>query len=326
MRNLICCVVPNWNGEDEIGTAVASLLKQKVEADVKVIVVDNGSVDGSVELLKRDFPAVDLVELPKNRGFAGGVNAGITRAKELMADYVALFNNDADAEDGWLAGLFDHLQANPGLGIATGKLVRASDKTLDSTGECYSSWGLPYPRGRGEPMDSYPEPEEVFGATGGASLYRMKMLDLIGSFDEDFFAYYEDVDLSFRAQLAGWRVGYVPTSIAYHQIGLTSGRIPGFTTYQTFKNLPLLFWKNVPLLLIPIIMPKLVLANIVFYLKACARGQFLPATKGVMMAIALSPKKFIERYNIQKRRQADITYIRSLIKPGRPPKPIRSQE
>src|SRR6201999_312952 len=95
-------------------------------------------------------------------------------------------------------------------------------------------------------IDKYDKQTAVFVASGGASLYRIKMLQEIGLFDEDFFAYYEDVDLSFRAQLAGWKVAYAPRAVAYHQIGATSGHIKGFTTYQTIKNLPLLFYKNVP--------------------------------------------------------------------------------
>ncbi len=128
-------------------------------------------------------------------------------------DYIGLFNNDAVADKDWLKNLTQVLDENSDTGIVTCKLVDANNQHLDSTGDIYTVWGLPFPRGRGEPVSTkYDDKTDIFAASGGASLYRTKMLEEIGLFDEDFFAYYEDVDLSFRAQLAGWKVKYAPTS------------------------------------------------------------------------------------------------------------------
>lgn len=315
----IAIVIPNWNGEEYLSACLESLSAQTIPANI--LVVDNGSVDGSLAIIKENYPAVEVVALPRNYGFAGGVNRGIARALEQGAEYVALFNNDAVAYKDWLEHLVKVLDRNDDVGVATGKLLNAKGDSLDSTGEQYSSWGLPFARGRGEPAnDKYDEDVYVFGATGGASLYRAKMLRQIGLFDEDFFAYYEDVDLSFRAQLAGWKILYVPGAAAYHNIGGTSGRIKGFTTYHSLKNLPLLLWKNVPWALMPIIWPRLVLVYILFLLSALARGQIWPVIKGFVMGIILLPKKLIQRRGIQKYRTADNDYIRSMIWWDLPPK------
>lgn len=191
---------------------------------------------------------------------------------------------------------------------------------LDSTGDLYTTWGLPYPRGRGETsLAAYDDATWVFGASGGASLYRADVFRTIGLFDESFFAYYEDTDLSFRAQWAGFRVAFVPASEAYHAIGVTSGRIKGFTTYQTLKNLPLVVAKDVPLRLLPVVWPRFTLAYWSFFGRALARGHGWPACKGVLMAALLVPGKFLERRAVRQYRRTDAAYIKSLLTWDLPP-------
>jgi GT2 family glycosyltransferase len=224
------------------------------------------------------------------------------------------------ADKAWLKNLVDELEQNQEVGIATCKLTDSKKELLDSTGDLYTTWGLPFPRGRGEPVsDKYDALTDVFGASGGASLYRVSMFNEIGLFDEAFFAYYEDVDISFRAQLAGWKVKYVPAALAYHQIGATSGKIKGFTTYQTLKNLPIIVRKNVPLQLLPTVLPRFWLAYTAFFWRAVARGQIWPAFKGWFVAFILLPKNFIQRYPIQKNRKVPVDYIRSILTYDLPP-------
>lgn len=314
----VCIVVPNWNGKRSLPDCLDSLLGQVMPADI--IVVDNGSTDGSLELLADKYHRVEVLALGKNIGFAGGVNAGIKRAMVLGARYVALFNNDAIADKKWLQNLVEHLSANPKVGIVTSKIISSANDVLDSTGEFYTSWGLPYPRGRGEKVsDTYDNHRRVFGASGAASLYRIKMLKEIGLFDEDFFAYYEDVDISFRAQLAGWKISYEPRAIVHHDIGGTSGKIKDFTTYQTMKNLPWLLWKNVPRGLLLTVVPRFELAYWGIYFSAIRRGQGWPATKGVAVSVALMPKKIWQRRKIQKRRKVSDSYVRSILVHDLPP-------
>jgi GT2 family glycosyltransferase len=316
-------IIPNWNGEGHLYDCLKSLSNQSLKN--QTIVVDNASTDGSVKLVQEEYPDVKVIKLSKNHGFAGGVNAGIKYALEQRAHYVALLNNDAIADKEWLKRLVGFLSSHPKAGIATSRIMDAEKKYLDSTGDIYTIWGLPYPRGRGEEVKgkNYDNVEAVFGASGGASLYRTEMLKEIGLFDEGFFAYYEDVDLSFRAQLTGWKIYYVPQAEVYHQIGATSSKIKGFTTYHTLKNLPLLLWKNVPWRLMPKVWPRLVLAWILIAGRALGRGQILPFTKGVVVGTVLWPSSLVQRYKIQKSRSVTVEYIYSIITHDLPPNAVR---
>jgi GT2 family glycosyltransferase len=318
-------VIPNWNGVENLENCLNSLRSQTLKAHI--IVVDNGSVDGSVDLVTKNYPEVELINHSKNMGFAGGVNPGFKRAMDMKTKYVAALNNDAVAEPQWLEKLVDNLDGNSKIGIATCKLLTADGVKIDSTGDLYTVWGLPYPRGRGESdINKYDSNTDVFGASGGASLYRTKMLAEVGLYDEDFFAYYEDVDLSFRAQLAGWKIAFVPESIVYHQISATSGRIKGFAIYQTMKNLQLLFYKNVPRGLRYRIGWRFALAHTLILSRAVTRGQGWPALKGSLKGNYLIMKSIKKRRNIQRSRQVSDNYIWSMIVHDLPPnaKALRS--
>jgi GT2 family glycosyltransferase len=314
----VSVIVPNWNGAEHLPACLDSLLAQQSKAHI--IVVDNGSADDSRRLLSEKYPAVEVIALSRNRGFAGGVNAGLRRAMELGCKYAALLNNDAVAEPGWLKSLVAALDKNAKTGIAASKMLSINGQYIDSTGENYSIWGLPYPRGRGQAdHGQFDSQRQVFGASGGASLYRLKMLEQIGLFDEAFFAYYEDVDLSFRAQLAGWQVIFEPSAIVRHQIGATSSRLSGFATYHTLKNLPLLLWKNVPWALMPKIWPRLVLSHGSFTIKAVAKGQVWPVAKAFVMGTLLWFRALAQRRRIQSRRKVNAAYIAGLMSYDLPP-------
>ena len=311
-------VVPNWNGRSSLKDCLDSLQAQSLQPHI--IVVDNGSTDGSVELIEKGYPEVELIKHSRNKGYAGGVNPGFRRAIELKTKYVAPFNNDAVADKRWLEKLVNYMEAHDSVGIATCKLLDSNGKHLDSTGDYYTIWGLPYPRGRGEHnINKYDNQAEIFGASGGASLYRVAMLEKIGLFDEDFFAYYEDVDLSFRAQLSGWKVSYVPESIAYHQIGGTSKKLRGFTTYQTMKNLQLLYYKNVPRRFMYRIGWRFFIAQCLFIARAFSRGQGLTAVRGDFKGTYLLFKKIGERRRIQQSKTVSDDYIWQLIVHDLPP-------
>lgn len=311
-------VIPNWNGREEIGACLESLRQQSEKAHV--VVVENGSTDGSLEYIQRHFPEVEVLPQEKNLGFAGGVNAGIKHAMDSGFDYIALLNNDAVAHKDWTSHLTKCMDTNDMTGIVTCKLLSQDGAFLDSTGDQYTTWGLPFPRDRGVPAkDAYNQQEEVFGASGGASLYRADMLEEIGLFDEDFFAYYEDVDISFRAQLAGWKVLYEPRAEAYHATGSTSSKIPGFTTYQTFKNYPLLFWKNVPARLLPKMLPRFTIAYTSIFISSILGGRGWPAVKGFARMLTLLPKKLAERRKIQQSRKVSVDYINSMLVHDLPP-------
>lgn len=311
-------VIPNLNGGEDLLVAVKSLTEQSLAAHI--IVVDNASTDDSVELLEKKYPDVEIIRHTKNRGYAGGVNPGFRRAIELGVNYVAPFNDDAVADKRWLKQLVEHLDAHPKLGAVAAKVLTADGERLDSTGDYYTNWGLPYPRGRRRYDNrQYDGQTDIFAASGAASLYRVSALKQVGLLDENFFAYYEDVDLSFRLQLAGWKVAYVPTAIVYHHIGMTSGRMKGFTTYQTMKNLPLLFFKNIPRAYFWRIGWRLAIAQILFFGRAVSRGQGWSALKGATKSLYLVCKKIPERRRIQKTRKASDAYIWGMIVHDLPP-------
>lgn len=314
---IIYCVIPNWNGAAALDDCLKSILEQTMKP--KIVVVDNGSSDRSLEIVSK-HPDIEALPLDKNHGFAGGVNAGIKRALESNAEYVALFNNDAVADKNWLKNMVDVAETNPKLGIVTSKILNATGEYIDSTGDLYTNWGLPYPRGRREAsINKYDNDVEIFGASGGASLYRAKMLEEIGLFDENFFAYYEDLDISFRAQLAGWKVAYAPKAVVYHQIGATSSKIGGFAAYHTMKNLPWLMWKNVPARLLLKMWPRFMFAYFSFYTSAVTRGQGWPATKGFGNMLFHLPHKLVQRHKIQSSRKVSAMYIDSMLTHDLPP-------
>jgi hypothetical protein len=212
------------------------------------------------------------------------------------------------------------MERHPETGIVTSKIVNQDGSHLDSTGDYYTVWGLPYPRGRGEKdLNKYDEQTAIFAASGGASLYRSSMLEKIGLFDEDFFAYYEDVDISFRAQLAGWNVAYVPKAVAYHQISATSSKIKGFATYQTMKNLQLLYIKNVPKKYLWRVGWRFTLAHTLFLLRAFTRRQGWAALKGDLRGTLLLNNAWKKRRHIQKSRKASDEYIWSMFVHDLPP-------
>lgn len=313
----VAVVVPNWNGADSLKACLDSLLAQSLPA--RVIVVDNGSVDGSIALLEK-YDDIEIILHDHNKGFAGGVNAGFQRAIDDDLKYVATLNNDAVADKDWLKKLVASLDNSPKTGIVTSKILTSDGKKLDSTGDYLTVWGLPYPRGRGErDVNKYDGDTVIFAASGGASLYRVKTLREVGLFDEDFFAYYEDVDLSFRAQWAGWKVRFAPQALAYHEIGATSGKIKGFATYQTMKNQQLLLYKNLPRRYSGLVWRRFTLAHTLFLLRAITRGQCWPALKGDLKGTLLILKKRRDRRRIRSAAKVSDDYIWGLLVHDLPP-------
>ena len=317
----VAIIVLNWNGIADTLDCLASLQNQSYK-NFTIIVIDNGSTDNSPKLLN-DYQSkhtdnVEVIYNPKNFGFAGGSNTGIEWALNENYDYVALFNNDATADKDWLANLIKAID-HKNIGISTGLLLHKDGKTIDSTGDWYSIWGLPFPRNRNDKIVEAPKSELVFSASGGASLYKTQMLRDIGLFDENFFAYYEDTDISFRAQLAGWKVAYTSNAIAYHKQGETSKKMPGFAVYQTFKNLPLLYIKNVPRGLLFSIGIRLCLAYKLMFFNAIIKGSSKPAIKGWFNSVKLLPHAFSARHEIQANKHVTTDYIKSMLWPDLPP-------
>lgn len=320
--NRVAIVVVNYKGIEDTINCLKSLKKQTFK-DFTIIAVENGSGNPSVSAFKRleKEYGEKLITLYNelNTGFTGGVNTGIRCALERGFDGIALFNNDAVAEPNWLEELVKAYKKQK-AGITTGLLLHEDGKTIDSTGDWYSSWGLPFPRNRNDKTKDAPKAEFVFSGSGGASLYDPGMLREIGLFDEVFFAYYEDVDLSFRAQLAGWKVYYTPAAVAYHKQGATSSRMPGgFTVLQTFKNLPIVLIKNVPKELLLSIGIRFYFAYLLMLGNAIKNGNGKAGLKGWLKTIGLTAHALRERSRIQATRKVPTSYIKNMLWPDLPP-------
>lgn len=317
----ILIVVLNWNGIDDTEACVASLLKQSYK-NFEILVVDNGSKDDSVTRLQALQAAhkdkLRLLVNSKNLGFAGGVNTGISYALVHNYDAVALFNNDATADPLWLESLEKELSDE--YSVTTGLLLHEDGKTIDSTGDFYSTWGIGFPRGRDTATENAVESGPVFSGSGGSSLYKTSLFKEIGLFDETFFAYYEDTDISFRAQLAGHTIYYTKDAVAYHKQGATSSKVPGFTVYQTFKNLPLLFWKNIPFKLLLAVGLRFLLLYTLIFLSAVKKGSGWPALKGVFASIGLFWTHALwQRITIQKSKKITAKQLWVLLYHDLPP-------
>jgi len=313
--------VLNWNGSEDTLNCIESLKNQSYQ-DFKILVVDNGSKLSDYKNLSvlSDISNITLIRNEKNIGFAGGVNIGIRHAVENKYKYVALFNNDAIADKDWLKKLIEGFSEKDSPSAVTGLLLHEDGKTIDSTGDYYSIWGMPFPRSRGLKTSTAPDSQYVFSATGGATLYKTSLFKEIGLFDESFFAYYEDVDISFRAQLAGHKIYYTKNAIAYHKQGATSKKIPGFTVYQTFKNIPLLYTKDIPAgLLIPIGIRLFVLYWLIFG-NAIKNGSGTYALRGWLASVwYFWTKSLWNRFSIQSNKTVPTSYIKSLLWYDLPP-------
>lgn len=219
---VVSIIIPNWNGQAYLETCLESLKKQTYP-DFEVIVVDNGSTDGSVSFLKAKYSSfILLIELPKNTGFDYATNIGITHAK---GEFIATLNNDTEADPHWLQELIKGMDYKGQVGMCASKILFFHQRhIIDKVGHLFYPDGQN--RGRGcmeEDRGQYDEIEEVFFPDACAALYRKEMLDEVGLFDEDFFAYGDDAELGFRARLFGWKSIYIPAAIVYHIHSGTSG-------------------------------------------------------------------------------------------------------
>jgi GT2 family glycosyltransferase len=336
----IAVIIPNWNGITMIAACLRSLEAQTIKHTA--IVVDNGSTDGSGAMIRKLFSGVTLLEFVDNAGFAGGVNRGIRTALDGGVEYIALLNNDAVADSAWLERLTVALDNAPAAGAVASKVLTADGKRIDSTGDFYSVWGLPFPRGRDEVEDGQYDgtsQRAVFGVSGCASMYRAAMLRQVGLFDERFFVYFEDLDLSFRGRLAGWSMIYEPRAIVFHSIGGTSSRIghvdnpsnrlpdgcntrsrpSAFARFHTVKNFVYVYTKNMPGILFWKYLPRMVAAWAMMFASDASRGLWWANAKGNLVAAIHLPKMLKARSRIQRTRRVSVREIDAILYKALPP-------
>jgi GT2 family glycosyltransferase len=218
---LISVVIVNWNRKELLRACLQSVGRQ-AGVEFETIVVDNGSCDGSAEMAEKEFGA-RVIRNAENRGFCAANNQGIAAAR---GEFVALLNNDAEAEPGWLAGLDRAATRAADVGMAASKvLVWEEPQRIDKVGHLIYPDGQNRGRGSGaKDSGQFDREEEVLWPDGCAAMYRKKMLDEIGGFDEDFFAYGDDAELGLRGRIAGWKCIYTPEAVARHHRGSTLGK------------------------------------------------------------------------------------------------------
>ncbi|MGO9262550.1 MAG: glycosyltransferase family 2 protein [Bryobacteraceae bacterium] len=265
---MISVVVVNWNRKELLRACLRSLAQQ-VGAEFETIVVDNGSSDGSADLAEREFRA-RVIRNRENRGFCTANNQGIAAGH---GEFIALLNNDAEADPGWLAALERACSRAPDVGMAASKVLVWEDPgRIDKTGHLIYPDGQNRGRGSGTlDQGQYDREEEVLWPDGCAALYRKEMLDRIGGFDEDFFAYGDDAELGLRARIAGWRCIYTPAAVVRHHRGATLGKDSARRLELIERNRVLLALKLFPWSLLWL-NPLYFAARLVAGLAAAGRG------------------------------------------------------
>ncbi|MFI3213815.1 MAG: glycosyltransferase family 2 protein [Eubacteriales bacterium] len=263
-------VIPNFNGMKYIENCLHSIEGCKGHGNFHVIVVDNGSTDGSKEVVIEKFPHVELIPLLENTGFCKAMNIGIEQVK---TPYVIFLNNDTTVDSNMVVVLEEMIESKGNIFSVSAKMLEMSrPDIIDGAGDLYCALGWAFARGKGKSsVESHCKPAKIFSACGGAAIYSMKILKQIGVLDENHFAYLEDVDLGYRSQIYGYDNYYCPEAIVYHAgSGASGSRYNEFKISLASKNSIYLIYKNMPLLQIIFNSPFLILGfimKIAFFIK-----------------------------------------------------------
>lgn len=317
---MVSVIIINFNGETLIKDCLSALHKQTY-TDFEIIIIDNGSSDNSLSIIKAFLLTTSMKKLPvrivplnRNLGFAGGNSLGLTL---VSGDYIALLNNDTVPDKRWLEELVRSLETNERIGICASKLIYYDSTLIDSAGDGLSKMLKGFKIGEGTPSANFNHQTYVFGACAGAALYRRKMLDEICFLDEDFFLIHEDTDLNFRAQLAGWKVLYIPTAIVHHKVRSSIGNMSDLAVYYTLRNSEFVRIKNVPVGVFMRCVPEFVLGVISEFLYfAVKHKRFRLFMKAKMDAIKMFPRMWQKRKIIMRTRKVSNAYLLSLMTPN----------
>ncbi|MDP3034340.1 MAG: glycosyltransferase family 2 protein [Methanobacteriaceae archaeon] len=236
-------IIPNYNGKHFLKECFESLKNQ--DYSFEVIIVDNASEDGSIEYIQENYPKFILIQNKKNLGFAAAINQGINLSK---SKYVFLLNNDVELESGCISNIVDCLEKDENIFAVTSKMVQYQNRDkIDDAGDEYTILGWTKRVGFNKPAKDYNHQRKTFSACAGAAIYRKSVFDKIGLFDENFFAYMEDVDISYRARIHGYKCIYCPEAVVYHRGSGTSGsRYNKFKIKLAARNNVYVPYKNMP--------------------------------------------------------------------------------
>ncbi len=241
---MVSVVIPNWNGKKYLRQCLKSLRQQDFRK-FEIIVVDNGSEDDSVDMMKREFPEVKILRMRKNEGFCRAVNKGIHAAK---APYILLLNNDTRAEATFVKEMFRGIRRHKNCFSCQAKMIQKDYPDLiDDAGDFYSALGWAFADGKGEPEWEHNNEKKIFSSCAGAAIYRKSILDKIGLFDESHFAYLEDLDLGYRAKRYGYENWFLPKARVYHVgSGTTGSQYNKFKVRHSARNNVYVIYKNMP--------------------------------------------------------------------------------
>ena len=284
----VSVVIPNFNGIAFLDSVLASLEGQTL-SNFEVILVDNGSTDGSCSFVTANYPWVHLIELSENFGFCGAVNAGIRAAK---APYVLLLNNDTEVKEDFVEEMLAVIRRHKNAFSCGARMVQYHDRDrLDDVGNYYCALGWSFARGRGKDIHAYETEDKIFSACAGAAIYRKKIIEKIGYFDEEHFAYLEDTDIGYRARIYGYENWYAPKAIVYHVGSGTSGsRYNQFKTRYSSRNNIYLIYKNMPLLQIILNLPFLAVGFLIKFLFFAVKGMGKEYAAGIKNGFSISMK------------------------------------
>lgn len=308
--------IPNYNGRALLGDMLSSLRRQ-THVPSTIVVVDDCSEDDSVAYLEAEWPDVRVVRLHERSGVTVAMNACLAAGD---SEFVALFNNDMELEPNCLAELMAELDRHPEAGSVTPKMLDFTDRSvLDGAGDLLSWRGGGRRRGHGiKDTGKFEYPEEVFGPCGGATLYRRSALETVGGFDEDYFAYYEDIDWAFRAQLAGVRCRYVPTAVLYHHGSATLGYgMTDSNCYQLWRNPVWLIVKCYPALTILRHAPALLRGQAGNLFVAIRERKLRVWVRAMRDALKGLPATLRKRRMVQRARVVSLNQLEAAARAGR---------
>jgi GT2 family glycosyltransferase len=279
-------VVVTWNGRHHLERCLPSLVDslERLGAPSEVFIVDNGSTDGSSDLVAATYPSIELIRNEENKGFSAANNQAIVRAR---GRYIATLNDDTQVDPDWLVRLVAVLESDPRMGMAAAELRYLQRPTvLNSAGITVDLAGVASDRLSEHPIsDGEAQPIEVFGACAAGALYRRELLRALDGFDESFFAYLEDVDLAWRARRAGWTGVYVPGAVVLHEYSATSKRQPTLKLYLSARNRVWLLVKNASTRQLLRYGPYIVLHDLAETLYALIRERNAAALRGRLAAL-----------------------------------------